>query len=187
MFIDYGRRRIMIKIVYWGGPMSGKTTSVRYIFQKYNFKSALKSIETTEGRTLFFDFGELLINRGQWKFNINLWTATGQDFYCETRPTVLAGADGIIFIIDSQKKLFSENLKSFNELKNLLGSKIKDIPLIFCLNKIDLQEIISLNELKENLNLNGNFDFFETIATTGYNVLNVFESMIRNIFNAAKK
>ena len=132
----------MIKIVYWGGAMSGKTTSVKYIFQKYNFKSSLRSIETTEGRTLFFDFGELLINKGHWKFKINIWTATGQDFYCETRPTVLAGADGIIFIIDAQKKLFMENVKSFNELRNLLGQKIQQIPIVFCLNKIDLQDII---------------------------------------------
>ena len=176
----------MIKIVYWGGAMSGKTTSVKYLFNKYNFNRALRSIETTEGRTLFFDFGELIINRGQWKFQINLWTATGQDFYCETRPTVLSGVDGIIFIIDGQRKLFAENVKSFNELHKLLGPKIGEIPLIFCLNKIDLNEVISLDELKANLNSNNNFKFFETIATTGYNVSDVFESMIKEIFHTAK-
>lgn len=186
MFIDYGRRVIVIKIVYWGGAMSGKTTSIRYIFQKYNFKNSLRSIETTEGRTLFFDFGELLINKGQWKFKINLWTATGQDFYCETRPTVLAGVDGIIFVIDSQTKLFSESMKSFYELKRLLGEKINEIPLIFCLNKIDLENIISINDIKEKLNSNKNFRFFETIATTGHNVLDVFESIIKDIFHLAK-
>ncbi|NHI92769.1 MAG: hypothetical protein EAX96_09740 [Candidatus Lokiarchaeota archaeon] len=187
MFIDYGKRTIMIKIVYWGGAMSGKTTSVKYIFQKYNFQRALKSIETTSGRTLFFDFGELIINRGQWKFQINLWTATGQDFYCETRPTVLSGVDGIVFIIDGQKKLIADNLRSLNELKKLLGPKIDDLPLIFCLNKIDLNEVISIKDLKEYINFHGNFRFFETIATSGYNVIDAFEIMIKEIFNAAKK
>ena len=187
MFIDYGRRVIVIKIVYWGGAMSGKTTSIRYIFQKYNFKNSLKSIETTEGRTLFFDFGELIINKGQWKFKINLWTATGQDFYCETRPTVLAGVDGIIFVIDGQKEIFSENIKSFHELKRLLGQKIDEIPLIFCLNKIDLPDIISIIDIKDKINSNKNFRFFETIATTGHNVLDVFELMIKEIFHSAKK
>jgi len=187
LFIDYGRRVIVIKIVYWGGAMSGKTTSIRYIFNKYNFKNSLKSIETTEGRTLFFDFGELLINKGQWKFKINLWTATGQDFYCETRPTVLAGVDGIIFVIDGQKKIFSENIKSFHELKRLLGAKIDEIPLIFCLNKVDLQDIISIIDIKEKINSNKNFRFFETIATTGHNVLDVFELMIKEIFHSARK
>ena len=177
----------MIKIVYWGGAMSGKTTSVKYLFKKYNFNQALRSIETTEGRTLFFDFGELIIDRGQWKFQINLWTATGQDFYCETRPTVLSGADGIIFIIDGQRKLFAENIKSLNELNKLLGPKLNEMPLIFCLNKIDLNEVISLKELKKNINSNNNFKFFETIATTGYNVTDAFELLIKEIFNAARR
>lgn len=187
MFIDYGKRVIIIKIVYWGSAMSGKTTSIRYIFQKYNFKNSLRSIETTEGRTLFFDFGELLVNKGQWKFKINLWTATGQDFYCETRPTVLAGVDGIIFVIDSQKNLFFDNLRSFTELKRLLGDKVNEIPIIFCLNKMDLENIISINDFKDKVISNKNYRFFKTIATTGHNILDVFESMIKEIFHSAKE
>ena len=72
MIINYGNKEIIIKIVYWGGAMSGKTTSLKYIFR--HFGNNLKSIETSTGRTLFFDFGELLIQKGQWRFHLHIFS-----------------------------------------------------------------------------------------------------------------
>jgi len=184
MIIDYGKRQIMFKIVWWGPAMSGKSTSVKYLFKHFNRLDSLRSIETGAGRTLFFDFGELHFNKGTWKVQINIWSSTGQNFYAETRPTVLIGADGIIFVLDSQKELLKDNLQSWLELKNLIGDNINKIPIIFCLNKWDLENNINLiteKELRHTLNIGDNYKIFKTIATNGYNVQESFYNLLDSI------
>ncbi|NVM54420.1 MAG: GTPase domain-containing protein [Candidatus Helarchaeota archaeon] len=183
MLWDLGLRKIIVKVVYFGCAMSGKTTSLRYIFKKLGRENALQSIETREGRTLFFDWGSIFVQKGQWNFQIDIWSATGQDFYAETRPTVLSGADGIVFVADSQKHLIKENLASWNELSLLMGNYIKDIPVIISLNKRDSSNAISVTEFKNMLGLKNSTNLFETIATVGTNVLEAFKGLIQQIFN----
>lgn len=183
MFVDYGKRKIMVKLVYWGGAMSGKTTSVKYLFNQYDRGDMLQSIETSTGRTLFFDFGELIFNRGQWEFLVNIWTATGQDFYCETRPTVLTGVDGIIFVGDSNPELLKDNQRSWLELVSMLGVKINAIPILFCLNKRDINNRISVDDFRSSLNLGEEYNVIETVATYGQNILESFQKIIKHVFN----
>ncbi|MHA1269498.1 MAG: GTP-binding protein [Candidatus Helarchaeota archaeon] len=184
MIIDHGKHLIMFKIVWWGPAMSGKSTSVRYLFKKYNRLENLKSIETIAGRTLFFDYGDITFPKGSWNIKINIWTCTGQNFYAETRPTVLNGADGLIFVADAQKHLLNDNIESWNELKQLLGNKISEIPLIFCLNKVDLNgssNLLTVSELRQSLNLGKDICIFKTIATDGFNVYESFVNLLNKI------
>ena len=162
---DLGSRKIMIKIVYYGCAMSGKTTSLRWLFSKFDRADALHSIETREGRTLFFDWGSIYITKGNWEFEIMMASATGQDFYAETRPTVLQGTDGIIFVADSNINLMGDNKASWNELGLILGSSQKEIPVIISLNKRDSPHAVSIQEFKKSFSLNNSIPIFETIAT----------------------
>jgi len=182
MLWDLGLRKITIKIVYAGPAMSGKTTSLRYIFEKFGRGDDLKSIETREGRTLFFDWGSIFIQKGQWKFQIDLWSATGQDFYAETRPTVLTGLDGVIFVADSQINLMKDNIASWKELCSLLGNKQKEIPIIIALNKRDNPDIVPINEFKEMMDIQNSTTLFETIATKGVNIVECFKTLVEKIF-----
>lgn len=183
MLTDLGSRKIIIKVVYTGPAMSGKTTSLKYIFKKFGRNSALQSIETREGRTLFFDWGSIYIQKGQWKFQIELWSATGQDFYAETRPTVLSGVDGIVFVADSQTNLITDNQASWSELSLMLGGKRNDIPLVISLNKRDFPNTISVSEFKKTLDLKNSTELYETVATDGVNVMECFRALIQKIFN----
>ncbi|MHA1230396.1 MAG: GTPase domain-containing protein [Candidatus Helarchaeota archaeon] len=184
MIIDHGKRLLMLKFVWWGPAMSGKSTTVKYLFKKYNRLEELKSIETTTGRTLFFDYGDLIFTKGSWTIKISIWTCTGQNFYSETRPTVLNGADGLIFIADAQKSLLNDNIESWNELKGLLNDKISKIPLIICLNKIDLEDndgVITVEELKKHLKVDNRIPIIPTIATQGYNVFESFSELLNKV------
>ena len=182
MLWDLGLRKITIKIVYAGPAMSGKTTSLRYIFEKFGRGNDLQSIETREGRTLFFDWGSIFIQKGQWKFQIDLWSATGQDFYAETRPTVLTALDGLVFVADSQLDLMQDNRKSWNELCSLLGNKIKEIPIVIALNKRDNPNVVSISEFKNIMNIQNSMMLFETIATKGVNIIECFKTLVEKIF-----
>ena len=138
MIFDYEDKIIQIKIVYYGPAMSGKTTSLKYLFSYLGKEEKLESIESTVGRTLFFDFGVLQIKGAEWSLKFLLYTATGQDFYAGTRPATLNGVDGIIFVADAQSEYLAQNLRSWGELKTLFGNEIYNLPIIIALNKYDI-------------------------------------------------
>ena len=86
MIIDYGTRTVGVKIVFFGPAMSGKTTSIQWLFSSLDFADKLTSIENTVGRTMFCDFGTIPFALGDsWTINAHIWSATGQDFYRSTR------------------------------------------------------------------------------------------------------
>jgi signal recognition particle receptor subunit beta len=162
--------------------MSGKTESIRALFTRLNILSRLESIETTSGRTLFFDYGPIELAHGDWAIQIHIWSATGQDYYAETRSTVLAGTDGIVFVADSNPKLINENQRCWNELKDFFGQQLlDDIPVVFALNKRDLWPAISRFDLVNALELNGSSQIFETIATQGTFTIEILQEILREI------
>lgn len=181
LIIDYVNKKIKTKIVYYGPAMSGKTTTVKALFRLFNSENRVKSLETSTGRTLFFDFGNLTFKAAEWTIEVNVWTATGQNYYVETRPTVLRGVDGVIFVADGQRNLLEENLRSWRELKNMLRN---DIPVVFCLNKCDLNNIISLEEIKRHIDTN-NTCFLKTSAISGRNVVEAFKLLMKKILRVA--
>ncbi len=170
--------------------MSGKSTALIGLYKNLNGGAPIVSIETSHQknqRTLFYDYGTLELTFGIWKLKLNLWTATGQDFYCATRTTVLQGTDGIIFMIDSRENLLEENKKSWNELKSLFGKRLGDtVPVVVCLNKQDLPDLVSRDSLKEALELNANNRIFETIAIQNKNIYPAFKALFENIFRVHK-
>ena len=124
MIIDYGTRTVGLKIVFFGPAMSGKTTAIRWLFSSLDYADKLTSIENTVGRTMFCDFGTIPFALGNsWKINAHVWSATGQDFYRSTREVVLVGADGVVFMVDSQERLLQENQASWNELVALVAAE----------------------------------------------------------------
>lgn len=183
MIVDWGKQRIQTKIVYYGPAMSGKTTTIKYIFRKLGCEDKIQSIETTTGRTLFFDFAPFTIRQNSWDIQVQLWSATGQNYYAETRMTVLKGADGVVFIADAQRDHLNENIRSWNELKEFFGEKFEqEIPVVVCLNKIDLPNTLRINEIIKELKINIDTQIFETSATLGLNVFEAFKSILARIF-----
>jgi len=186
MIFDYENKILQVKIVYYGPAMSGKTTSVKYLFSCFKKQSSLNSIESTVGRTLFFDFGVLQFKGAKWDLKFLVYSATGQDFYASTRPATLNGVDGIIFVVDSQKEYLEHNLRSWNELKNLFGTEIYNIPIVISLNKYDLEikrklieaEFISYIDHTKFKQLS----LKKTEAINGVGVLDSFKQIIRYIF-----
>jgi len=182
MIFDYENKVLQVKIVYYGPAMSGKTTSIKYLFSFFKKDKNLESIESSIGRTLFFDFGVLNFQGSNWGLKFLIYSATGQDFYASTRPATLNGVDGIIFVVDSRLGYLKYNLRSWNELKSLFGDEVYNIPIVISLNKYDLD---GSGKLKENDFLNYiHFEMFKyisiekTVAINGKGVLNSFNTVI---------
>jgi len=163
--------------------MSGKTTSIKQLFAKLGMADCVKSIETTTGRTLFFDYAPFSIKQNEWNIEVEVWSATGQDYYAETRITVLNNTDGIIFVADSQREYYNENQRSWNELLSFFGDKLeKEIPVVICLNKYDLKNVLKEEDLRKSFNTRRETVFFKMIATIGFNVVESFKAILGQIF-----
>ena len=91
-FINYSAREINCKLVYYGPGLCGKTTNLKYIYEKTaaDAKGKMISLATETERTLFFDFLPLALGeiRG-FKTRFHLYTVPGQVFYDASRKLIL--------------------------------------------------------------------------------------------------
>ena len=166
--------------------MSGKTTSLKSLFSYFGKAGEIESIESTVGRTLFFDFGVLQFKGAEWGLKFLLYSATGQDFYASTRPATLRGVDGIIFVIDSHSSQLERNIRSWNELKKFFKESIYNISIVIALNKYD---ICNTEKLKEEDLMDyiepekyNYLSFKKTVATDGCGILESFNQVVSFIF-----
>jgi len=186
MIYDYENKMVQVKVVYYGPAMSGKTTAIKSLSSYFNKEKEIESIESSAGRTLFFDCGALQFKGMEWDVKFLIHATTGQDIYAFTRPVTLNGADGIIFVGDSRKDCLDLNVRSWNELKVLLGEKMNEIPLVISLNKCDLDDSLKISEdefLKsieaKNFNI---ISLTKVVAIEGTGTLEIFKELIAKIF-----
>ena len=161
--VNFTTREITCKIVYYGPGRSGKTTNLHYIYGRVPDarRGRMVSLATQTDRTLFFDF--LPIDLGQisgFSTRFQLYTVPGQVYYNATRRLVLQGADGVVFVGDSQARQLDENIESLQNLQaNLLelGVDVRGLPLVMQYNKQDLPRelILQTAELDDALNFRG--------------------------------
>jgi GTPase SAR1 family protein len=184
LIIDYLARCIQVKIVYFGPALSGKTTSLKVLFDHFGKKQHVLSIESSIKRTLFFDYGTILFENRNLSLKLHIYSTTGQDFYMVTRPITLQAIDGIIFIADSQNCAYHRNLTSWNELCSYFDEQIVNLPMIIVFNKQDKVDKFSPKKFMEHINYfkYHNIAFNSTIAINGEGVLDCFEDILRLIF-----
>lgn len=185
--INYASREINSKIVYYGPGLGGKTTNIKYIYTKLNpeIKGKLISLATELDRTLFFDFlpVDLGTIRG-FKTRFHLYTVPGQVFYNASRKLILKGADGIVFVADSQIERYDENIESFeNMIDNLhtYNLTLERIPLIIQYNKRDLPNITSVEELQKAINPQNKYPYFEAVASQGIGVFETLKEVCKKV------
>ncbi|MFW9771936.1 MAG: ATP/GTP-binding protein [Candidatus Heimdallarchaeota archaeon] len=188
MIINSLERSIQIKVCYYGPAMSGKTTTLKSLFNHFGKKKLVESIETShepaKRRTLFFDYGTMSFQNQEWMLKVHLYSTTGQDYYIITRPATLQGVDGIIFVADSQRDVYDRNLISWNELATYFGDAISNMPKVMAFNKQDLPEKFNPNIFLHQIDYYkfSNIDVKKTIAINGEGVLDSFEEIISLIF-----
>jgi mutual gliding-motility protein MglA len=172
--INVKQKEIHCKIVYYGPGMSGKTSSLQYIQSRIppEDRGELLSIATETERTLFFDcqLSEEPLLRG-FRLRWHLYTLPGAVLYEHTKTAVLKGADGIVFVADSQPHRLDENRRSMHEMASALQAQdktLRGLPIVLQYNKRDLPDILTAKALDLCLNP-FQWQRFEAIAWSGWN------------------
>jgi hypothetical protein len=191
VLINKAINEVTVKLVYYGPGLCGKTTNLEKIYAnpKLENKGKMISMATETDRTLFFDFMpmELGTIAGQ-KVRVQLYTVPGQVFYDATRKLVLRGADGVVFVADSQKSMRESNLVSLENLKtNLRINRIDPdkVAIIFQYNKRDLPTAETVDEMTSYLKP-GNAPIVEASAINGVGVTATLRAAVSRILDNLK-
>lgn len=191
-FINYASREINCKIVYYGPGLCGKTTNLQHIYDSTapQAKGKLISLATETDRTLFFDFMPLELGtvRG-FKTRFHLYTVPGQVYYDASRKLILKGVDGVVFVADSQEERMDANIESLYNLEENLKSQGYDLlqlPYVLQLNKRDLPNVVSVEELTGELQRKGE-PVYEAVASKGDGVFDTLKAVAKQVLTELRK
>ncbi len=193
MHINWKLREIDMKIVYYGPPLSGKTTNLEQIHARMTGpnSSQLLTLKTEGDRTLFFDFLPLELGAiAGLKPRFNLYTVPGQSLYRDTRRLILEDVDGIVFVADSRRTRLSDNERSLQEMKrhlHTLGYRWFELPLVLQYNKQDLPNRLAAPVLQRYLNPDQSLPHFNSVATGGRGVIETLKQIINMVLLEAQK
>ncbi len=184
--LNYSSREIAFKVVYYGPGMSGKTTNIMHVHRSLasHMRSELVSLDTTEERTLFFDFFALELGRiDGYGLRFNLYTVPGQAHYEASRRLIMDGADGVVFVADSQPERLEENVASLHSLRDVLTAQHGNpalFPLVLQYNKRDCPSPIPLGTLEPALQIEG-LPVVEAVAIRGVGIMETVRLVSRRI------
>ncbi len=191
VLINKAINEVTVKLVYYGPGLCGKTTNLEKIYgnPKLDKKGKMISMSTETDRTLFFDFMPMELGTvGGQKVRVQLYTVPGQVFYDATRKLVLRGADGVVFVADSQNNMHESNLDSLKNLKaNLRINRLDPdkVAIVFQYNKRDLPNIDSVDDMSAYLKP-GNAPVVEASAIQGLGVTATLRAAITRILENLK-
>ncbi|MGA9632872.1 MAG: GTPase domain-containing protein [Candidatus Acidiferrales bacterium] len=178
--------------MYYGPGLGGKTANLQWIYEHTGTgqKGKMVSLATETDRTLFFDFLPLDLGtvRG-FKTRFHLYTVPGQVFYEASRRLILKGADGVVFVADSQEERLDANLETLDNLREHLRDHKLDfdtIPYVLQMNKRDLPNVLPTEELKKQLNVKGE-PALEAVAVTGQGVFDTLKEVAKLVLADLKK
>jgi mutual gliding-motility protein MglA len=190
--VQYSAREILCKIVYYGPARSGKTTNLQWVHRSLpeDRRTDLVSLATENDRTLFFDFLPLDLGTiSGFRTRFQLYTVPGQVYYNRTRTLVLKGADGVVFVADSEPGRARDNMRSLRNLQeNLLDNSldIRTLPLVFQYNKQDLADAHSPAALDDVLNFR-DVPAHAAVAIRGEGVVATLRSVSERVLESVSR
>lgn len=185
--INMADREIVLKLVYYGPALSGKTTNLQKLHELLDASSRGKmvTLDTADDRTLYFDFLPVTFGtQSGFSVKLKLFTVPGQVMHKSTRKVVLAGADGVAFVADSQRASASANAYSWRDMEANLksnGIDFKNIPKVIQFNKRDLPDIKPLEEIRSAW---GDTPTFPAVSMRGEGVIETFRELLRHTYRS---
>ena len=182
-------REIDTRIIYYGPGLSGKTTNLVNIHQRMpaDLRGPMRSIDTDQERTLFFDFLPVEpVRIGGWSLRFQLYSVPGQESYVRTRRAMLSSVDGVVFVADASPERQRANQDSLQELAEhleLQGRSLDEVPIIVQINKMDQADGVPAEEAASRIGAGG-WPVVEAVAVRGVGVGETLEQIVRRVAHA---
>jgi signal recognition particle receptor subunit beta len=186
---DEQQKKMVLKLVYYGPAMSGKTTNLLTLHDQLTLegRGELMLLDTAEERTIYFDLLPFFyVAPSGMRIKLKVYTVPGQVRHDATRKAVLQRADGVVFVADSLTSQMAVNFESFDNLeKNLamVGLSIERLPLVVQFNKRDLTDIVSEDEVRLAWEPTG-LPILMSSAREGWGVLETFQEILGLMFDS---
>lgn len=184
---DQSQRRLIVKLVYYGPALSGKTTNLIHLHDvlRPELKGEMMTLETHNDRTLFFDLLPLGFRTTSGLLvKFKLYTVPGQVAHDGTRKAVLSRADGVVFVADSQRSQGVNNAESFDNLAQnaqRVGLDFDALPLVVQFNKRDLPNVLSEEEIAARWS-QAPWPLLYASALNGVGVAETFERLLLSVY-----
>src|SRR5512134_1192501 len=183
--INMAEREITVKVVYYGPALSGKTTNLQQLhaLTDASRRGKMLTLDTADDRTLYFDFLPIHFGTASgFSVKLKLFTVPGQVMHKSTRKVVLAGADAVAFIADSQRSCASADAYSWRDIEANLranGIDFDGIPKVVQFNKRDLPDVKPLVEIRKAW---ADIPTFPAVALRGEGVIETFRELLRRLY-----
>jgi signal recognition particle receptor subunit beta len=171
---------VVIRVVYDGAPMAGKTTSVRALGR--GLGGEVSSPAEVSGRTLYFDWldytGGLFEGR---RIRCQIISVPGQATLAPRRRRLLEGADAIVFVGDSTPTGFAADRSYLSGLQAVL-ERLSGPPvgIVFQANKRDHAEAVPIGTVRTMLaDLGLRVGVVESVATESAGIREAFVFAVR--------
>ncbi|MEP6589753.1 MAG: GTPase domain-containing protein [Gemmatimonadota bacterium] len=183
--LNQERQELTATLVVFGAPRVGKSTILRCIHDRVTPSRLARQwpLGSPPSGIPLLDWLPLDLGRvGGWQTRVNLYGVPAERQAGATRRMVLADADGVLFVADSQAARLGENLEALRALQAQLLDRdgdVRELPLVMLYNKQDLpsEMILAPDVLGDALNFRG-APSFACDALRGVGVLEALHSVV---------
>ena len=134
---DRGRGCYVVRVVYDGPGMAGKTTNLQKIceFVPATRRGELVTPAQLRGRTMFFDWLEVDgPRRAPAPIKLQLVSVPGQIERNYRRKPLVEMADVVVFVCDASPAQIPDTMRAFARLRGTLKQRKKAIPVVVQVN-----------------------------------------------------
>lgn len=180
--INFGKKEILCKLVYYGPGLGGKTTNLEWLHHSIDpdVRGELLNLATETERTIFFDLMPIELGKIQgFDVRFALYTVPGQIQYVNSRKSILNGVDGVVFVADSTPSRWAANVESFEDLVTNLGEndlELEQVPWVIQYNKRDVADPVPVPDFEDEFNKQG-VPSHEAVAISGTGVNETLKSL----------
>jgi signal recognition particle receptor subunit beta len=177
--LDTERGVLVVRIVYDGPALAGKTSSVRALAASLGRPTF--SGDEAEGRTLHFDWLDYTGGLFQgYPIRCQILSVPGQPALVSRRRRLLREADAVVFVADSREQALHEGLRSFEELRAFVNEAAPPAPgIVLQANKRDAGEAVPIDVLRARLAVGPTVGVTQSVATDGTGIRETFVLAVR--------
>jgi signal recognition particle receptor subunit beta len=176
--IDSRHGLLVIRIVYDGPALSGKTTSLKALAD--GVASRLECPEERDGRTVYFDWMEYVggLFEGR-QICCQIVSVPGQRELAQRRQLLMESADAVVCVLDTRRAELDFGLSWLKELVPYCRGEAPPIGIVLQANKRDAHDAVPRDELRQRIDEVAPIAIVESVATVSDGIREAFVLAVR--------